>query len=283
MKGLVSVLIPTYNREKYILKTLDSVLDQLHRPIEIVIVDDGSTDNTLQKIKFWKSANSTNSLSVNVITQPNSGAPTARNKALSAAQGEFIQYLDSDDILSNEKISKQYAALRDNQNIDYAICDFDCIDDKGRQLSSHSNKMINITLGMCIGRSIAVFTPLIRRRLLKENSLFWTTSIKEHQDIDFLTRVAIVAKGCLYTPGTWCHYRKHHDAQISDQYLPFQKIYIIDRCKSILNLLWKNRSHLKPGTVCKAIIAIMYLAYLSVRMRLFSLNVNGLKAIINQE
>jgi glycosyltransferase involved in cell wall biosynthesis len=98
MQPLVSILIPAYNSEKWIKATILSALNQTYQNKEIIIVDDGSTDNTLSIAKQFESN------SVKVITQKNQGASAARNKALLLSQGDFIQWLDSDDILAPNKI-----------------------------------------------------------------------------------------------------------------------------------------------------------------------------------
>ena len=101
MPKLISILIPAYNAEKWIRFTINSALSQTWPKKEIIIVDDGSSDNTLQIAKQFESK------SVKVKTQENSGASNARNKALSFAQGEYIQWLDADDLLAPDKIEKQ--------------------------------------------------------------------------------------------------------------------------------------------------------------------------------
>jgi len=100
-KPLVSICIPTYNSEKWIKATIQSALAQTWLKKEIIIVDDGSSDNTFQIAKEFESK------SVKVITQTNMGACAARNRALSISQGDFIQWLDSDDLLAPDKIEIQ--------------------------------------------------------------------------------------------------------------------------------------------------------------------------------
>lgn len=101
MKPLVSILIPAYNAAPWLAASIESALAQTWPRIEIVIVDDGSTDNTLPIARKFASAN------VLVVTQPNSGASVARTKALSFCQGDYIQWLDADDLLATDKISNQ--------------------------------------------------------------------------------------------------------------------------------------------------------------------------------
>jgi glycosyltransferase involved in cell wall biosynthesis len=101
MCELVSILIPAYNAEKWIVETIRSALDQTWPNKEIIIVNDGSSDNTLAIAKEFESK------SVRVISQENKGASAARNTALHYAQGDYIQYLDADDLLAPNKIAEQ--------------------------------------------------------------------------------------------------------------------------------------------------------------------------------
>ena len=101
MQNLVSILIPTYNAAKRIAETVESAINQTWPRKEIIIVDDGSTDNTVEIISKYESN------SLKIIRQENMGGPAARNKALANAQGNFIQWLDHDDILAPDKIFNQ--------------------------------------------------------------------------------------------------------------------------------------------------------------------------------
>jgi glycosyltransferase involved in cell wall biosynthesis len=101
MADLVSILIPAYNAEKWIQDTIRSAINQTWPRKEIIVVDDGSLDNTLQIAKRFEST------FVKVVTQPNMGASAARNRAMSLAQGDYIQWLDADDLLAPDKISQQ--------------------------------------------------------------------------------------------------------------------------------------------------------------------------------
>ncbi len=113
---LVSILIPAYNAEKWLRDTIQSAAGQTWPKKEIIIVDDGSKDNTLQVAKTFESK------SVKVVAQENRGASAARNGALSLAQGEYIQWLDADDLLAPDKIALQIkrAEMRKNKKILYS-------------------------------------------------------------------------------------------------------------------------------------------------------------------
>ncbi len=104
-KPLVSILIPAFNSEKWIADTLRSAVAQTWEPKEIIVVDDGSPDRTRAVARQFESSG------VRVVTQRNQGAAAARNHALSLSRGDFIQWLDADDLLAPDKIAKQMAEL----------------------------------------------------------------------------------------------------------------------------------------------------------------------------
>jgi len=105
MKPLVSILIPAYNAEPWIADTLKSALRQTWDRKEIIVVDDGSTDKTFSVARQFVSE------SVIVVSQENRGASAARNKAFSLCKGDYIQWLDADDLLARDKIEKQMEAV----------------------------------------------------------------------------------------------------------------------------------------------------------------------------
>ena len=105
MNPLVSILIPAYNAQNYLADTLRSAVAQTWPRKEIIIVDDGSTDQTLAIARQFDSP------SLRVVTQKNAGAAAARNKAFSLSQGDYIQWLDADDLIASDKIARQMEAL----------------------------------------------------------------------------------------------------------------------------------------------------------------------------
>lgn len=110
MKPLVSILIPAYNAEMWLSDTLRSALAQTWENKEIVVVDDGSTDGTLALARSFESN------VVKVYTHKNSGAAATRNEAYSLCTGDYIQYLDADDLLAPDKIARQMETLGPSPN-----------------------------------------------------------------------------------------------------------------------------------------------------------------------
>jgi glycosyltransferase involved in cell wall biosynthesis len=112
----VSILVPAFNAARWISETLESALNQTWPAIEIIVVDDGSRDDTLAVARRYQRSG------VRVLLQPNLGAATARQLALSGSKGEFIQYLDADDLLSKDKVESQMATLQSAPEGVLAMC-----------------------------------------------------------------------------------------------------------------------------------------------------------------
>lgn len=106
MKPLVSILVPAFNAEEWIADTLRSAIRQTWENTEIIVVDDGSTDQTLSVARQFESNR------VRIVTQENQGAAAARNKAFSLCKGDYIQWLDADDLLAPDKVALQIEASR---------------------------------------------------------------------------------------------------------------------------------------------------------------------------
>lgn len=98
IEGLVSVIIPVYNSELYLKRCLESVLNNSYRKLELLLVDDGSTDNSLQILRHYAETDSR----VKLISKPNGGASSARNKGLEIAQGEWVSFVDADDFVHKD-------------------------------------------------------------------------------------------------------------------------------------------------------------------------------------
>lgn len=128
---LVSVVIPTFNRAYCIAATIDSVLAQTHQAVEVVVVDDGSTDGTAELVAKRYAGDER----VRYIRQTNQGVSTARNTGFQHARGEFVALLDSDDLWYPHKLAAQLAVFRAHPEVGMVWSDLAAIDMDGRQMS----------------------------------------------------------------------------------------------------------------------------------------------------
>jgi GT2 family glycosyltransferase len=113
-RPLVSVVIPTYNGAGFIRAALESALAQEYSPVEILVVDDGSADNTAEMVSAFPN--------VRLIRQSNQGVAVARNIGVRSARGEFIAFLDQDDLWTPDKLTLQVAAMFDHPELGYVLC-----------------------------------------------------------------------------------------------------------------------------------------------------------------
>lgn len=180
----VSVIIPAYNREKFIARAIQSVLAQIYGDYEIIVVDDGSTDNTANIVKQFGGK-------VKYILQPNGGSASARNRGIKESQGEYIAFLDSDDFWVPEKLNEQVKVLDNNPNVGIVYAKMPIVNEKGEQVgmkpSQPSGKNFKELLE--IWGDIPTSTVLTRRECF-DKAGFFDTSLKTMQDIDMWLRIA---------------------------------------------------------------------------------------------
>ncbi len=132
MKPKLSVVIPSYNRQDYIPETLKSLEKQTFQDFEIILIDDGSTDRTVEIVKSSPSR-------AQIFTQENQGLVAARNRGVSMAKGEYICFVDSDDVVLPDRFARQVAALDNNPKLGLVFADALIIDSKSKQIGKFSD------------------------------------------------------------------------------------------------------------------------------------------------
>lgn len=198
----VSVLIPMYNAEKYISATIENVLKQTWSDLEIIIVDDGSTDNSYTLAKQYESEK------VHVYKQINKGASAARNLAFEKSTGELIQYLDADDFLSFNKIEAQvqlYTKINDKDAIiasgillfDGDVMETICI--PHRQMStSYYNKPVDLLIDICLEKYIVQSSIWLVHRSLLARVGGWNEQLTLNDDGEYFFRVVGQSSGVYF-------------------------------------------------------------------------------------
>jgi teichuronic acid biosynthesis glycosyltransferase TuaG len=141
--ALVSIITPSFNSEKFIAETIQSVQNQTHQNWEMIIVDDCSTDQTVSVIQQFVAIDDRIRL---FQLDKNSGAGIARETALSKAKGDYIAFLDADDLWKPLKLEKQLQFLKENKS-HFTFSFYDCIDEEGRPLNKRVEAPINLSYG----------------------------------------------------------------------------------------------------------------------------------------
>lgn len=133
MKDLVSVVVPIYNVEKYLRKCIETIVNQTYNNIEIILVNDGSTDNCLQICNDFKQKDKR----IKVINKENGGLSDARNTGLKNAHGKYICFIDSDDYVHENYVEELYGTIIEN-NAQIAVCNFEKVDEKNKFISKRN-------------------------------------------------------------------------------------------------------------------------------------------------
>ncbi|MBD2430239.1 MULTISPECIES: glycosyltransferase [Fischerella] len=183
---VISVIIPTYNSEKTIRHTIESVLQQNFSDFELIIINDGSTDSTLEVISHFQDSR------IKVFSFDNAGGNVSRNRGLKQAIGEFVSFLDADDLWTPDKLESQLNALKANPQVAVAYSWTDYIDEQGKFLLSgtHITANGNVYEQLLVSNFLENGSnPLIRREALVELGGF-DESLTAAQDWDMWLRLA---------------------------------------------------------------------------------------------
>ena len=211
-KGLVSVIIPVYNREELVREAIQSVYEQTYRPIECIVVDDGSTDNSVKIIQGLVQKLNSEEFTLIAVKQQNAGAPAARNKGIDNAKGAFIQFLDSDDFLYSDKLKTQINFLNTHKNYDgvYGNWHHGTIEDHQLLKGEKWDDTISQFYG---GRVVANFSMLLRRQIVNKIGP-WDINLKRNQEIDYFLRGALAGGNFEYLPKLTGLWREHDGDRI---------------------------------------------------------------------
>ncbi len=205
----ISVVIPAYNNADYITTALQSITVQEYPNVEIIVVDDGSTDETKQRVEDYGQ-------DVVLISQANAGPAAARNTGLEVATGEFVAFLDADDWFLPSKFRKQSAALADNPWLGASHSGWTIVDDTGRMLDHAEpwQTAPKLNLATWINHQpVRLGAMLFRRKWLTRVGGF-DPAMRQAEDTDLLLRLAI--DGCRFEwlkESTHC-YRHHGDSLV---------------------------------------------------------------------
>lgn len=198
----VSVIIPTYNRADLIERSIESVLAQTYQDVEIIVVDDGSTDDTRQVVTSYGDR-------VGYIFQQRAGASAARNLGVLNSSGEYLMFLDSDDTIEATAIEKLARALDENPDCGGAYCGWRTIDDGIPTIvSSLDWPSGEVFVQICTQHLCLVHSVLVRRKCLAESGLF-DPELPHYEDIDFWARVAARCK-FVFVPEHLANYHRGH-------------------------------------------------------------------------
>jgi glycosyltransferase involved in cell wall biosynthesis len=274
---LVSVIIPAYNAEAYISEALESVFAQTYRPFEIIVVDDGSTDKTAEIVKNYQTSKTTKTNETNLIYiyQSNSGPSKARNEGMKVAKGDYIAFLDADDLWTPMKLEKQVNYMLSNREVFLVFGDMMIFNEQGVVVEStfkkngypecdRRGKVLNAFERLIERNYIPSGTVLLKRDCFEKVGYF-DENIRHGEDYDLWLRISLMFHiGCI--PEVLRLKRIHGDSLSKDSEGFYKsRIYILNK----LNKNYSNLINAKCGRdfkinnyTLKAIRGLSYFYYL---------------------
>lgn len=205
--GLVSTIIPVYNRATLLREAVASVLAQTYRPIEVIVVDDGSTDDTPQACAALQEA----CPELRAVRIPNGGPGLAREAGRALARGEFVQYLDSDDLLRSRKFEVQVGALRAQPECGAAYCltyEHEIGVPPAERPSAMTGEALDTLFPRLLtGRIWQTVSPLFRRAVLDIVGPW--SDLRQEEDWEYDARLAALGTRLAWNAEFLAHFRHH--------------------------------------------------------------------------
>ena len=244
----VSVIMPIYNAYDYLRPAIESVLQQTLRRIEIIFIDDGSTDGSFDLIRAYQKDDAR----IRILTEANAGPSVARNNGLRRARGEFVAFLDADDFFEPDFLEKLYR-LAVSRELDIAICRYDlyiskkaCFRPKigsdhgeiyadGRVTSKNEcpDEILSSTTGY-------VWNKLFRRSFIEEKNLSFPGEMRVFEDVYFMTTALSLAERIAKCPDVLVHHRVY--SELLPLYKPLPLLVIISSQASMDFLKYPSAS-----------------------------------------
>lgn len=214
MNYLVSIIIPIYNTEKYISKCLDSIISQTYNNWEVILINDGSTDNTYELCKRYISSDNR----IYIINKNNTGVSDSRNKALDIAKGKYVIFLDSDDYWCDNSILEKMVGLAEKYDLDIVRSGYKEIDefnntlfvpDNSRKISNRVVDSITFLEKIICGEYFLWLSLIKKERI---GSVRFNIKRKYLEDVEFYLNILMNDLRCMFLPEIFYAYRKQSNS-----------------------------------------------------------------------
>lgn len=225
MSSQVSVIIPCYNQSKFLAEAIESVLRQTHSQLECIIINDGSTDSTDDVAKNYIKKDNR----VKYVRKNNGGLANARNIGLQSASGDFIQFLDADDVLAEDKLEKQVQLISIN-DAQVCICDYKKIDylskaelRKGlRSFPDEENSLKDFLMNWENSLSVPCHCFLLKKEFLEKYQLRFNETLPNHEDWAFWIEVLMLKPKLVFLHEQLCTYNLSFGSMSADRKLMYK-------------------------------------------------------------
>ena len=223
---MISIVVPIYNGEDYISSFTESCKNQIYHDFEIIFVNDGSSDNSLEKLVSLRQESQ---LVIKIINQKNQGVSSARNEGIKLATGEYICFCDIDDEISSKYLSEMLTQIKKN-SVDLVVCKMKFIKqisrkfDKIKQLENTENKTYEVqVLSQIEALEKYLFSEfqsgccniLVRRNILLDNAIGFPLGYKYNEDIYTLWKILSCVNSIALIDIELYYYKQRHDSAMS--------------------------------------------------------------------
>ena len=231
----VSVIVPVFNASKYIVRTLNSIINQDFEGYEIIVIDDGSTDNSLELIN---STLAECEIPHKIIHQSNSGVSVARNRGIDEAIGQYLVFVDADDYISNNHLSSLYNGQTDFSLTLYAKKEGDKLTnlDTYSKDSISTDEFIKMELNMQI--TFNFFQLMYKASIIKDNNVEFTPGIVYGEDTEFAHKALNYGDTIAINNNVTYYYVQHDDSAIKST--EFKRFGIVEIFENLAEFYNKN-------------------------------------------
>ena len=204
---MISIIVPCYNAADTIGQTLNAIRHQTYNDYEVIAVNDGSQDNTLEILREWAATDDR----IKIIHQCNQGVSAARNSAITQAKGDYICFVDSDDIIEEDYLEQLLGLISINDSYDLAMCGFTtsmCIS-KVRNYSRAHLDCMEFIRKTIVDKTLnpQIWCMLYRTDIIKHNKIMFEVGCTRGEDREFFFKYILHAKSIVYTSDKLYHYR----------------------------------------------------------------------------
>ena len=203
MKPLLSIVIPVYNRAGRVLRTLDSIATTTYRPLELLVVDNASTDNSQLVCQGWAEGHASADFGIRVLSQPTPGANAARNLGLQSCRGEYVFFFDSDDLFCAAALDDVAAVTRTEERPDWLFLPVEQGEDESH-MHARAYQQSSAPHVHLLNSQLSTSSMVFRTQWLREIG-GWNESLNVWQDWELGTRVLLHAGRC-----RWLCSRTYH-------------------------------------------------------------------------
>lgn len=244
--GLISIIVPAYNAEKTLLESLESLMRQSYKNFEVIIIDDGSTDDTLIIAHEYKKKDKR----FQYFHQENSGVSIVRNRGIELSNGKYICFLDADDYFEDSYLEKMYNEIIEADS-DICYCGYNIISNNSKSIKKTKFKAKNVLLGNIFGK-INVNTTgwMIKKEFLEEKNIIFSIDVSWGEDIEFFYKALSETKKISFVNQYLTNYRVDHN---ENQLSSFSLDKIDKDFESIMKIV-NNKNINKSNVIEKALI-----------------------------